>query len=302
MQKYLFIFLFYLLTGTVSGQHLPVYSLYMFNGLSINPAYAGSSKALAVMLHYRKQWTGFENAPTTYTLMADSPLRNKKINIGAVLSYDHFGITSRTDYMQSFTFRVPLNKTARLAVGLQGGLVYQRMNWASAEAPADDQAFVNLSRSTWFPKLGGGIYFNTNKSYIGISIPQVVLYKNTTGPDSGQYYTSQMYYLNAGYDLNVVSNVVFKTSFLLKYIKNSPAQLDINGMFSYKRFITAGVSYRTGNALIFLLEAELNQLRIGYAYDYYLNTLRNYNSGSHELMLKYVFKYNIRTKDPRNFQ
>jgi type IX secretion system PorP/SprF family membrane protein len=300
MRKYIVsAFFIYLYTST-QAQHLPVYSLYMFNGLVLNPAYAGSNDVLTAMIHYRDQWVGFEGHPTTYTLAMDTPLKNKKFNLGAIFSFDQYGVTNRTDYMQSFAYRQQISSTSSLSAGFQAGITYQHINYAELNLQ-DDNAFSYSPKNVIFPKIGLGIHYTSKKFYAGISMPQLTLYNRKDTTAGMAYYTSQIFYFTAGYSIKANNSLEVKPSLLLKYIQHSPMQLDINTTVTYKKFITGGLSYRTGNAMIFLMEFKVDQFKFGYAYDYYLNSLKSNSKGSHEIMIKYEFRYIVNVKDPRNF-
>lgn len=299
MRKYIYTIFFIFLFIDTEAQQSPLYSLYMFNGLVLNPAYAGSNKVLTSMLHYRKQWTGIAGAPTTYTLSMDTPLRNEKFNLGGVFSYDSYGIINRSDYMQSFAYRLPVTAKGKLAFGFQAGFAYQHANWGSLNVP-DDDAFSQLPANIFIPKIGIGVYYAAPRFYLGASIPQIAFYSNNQAINKSSSYITRLYCITSGYTFSLSPSIDLLPSILLKYF-NSSSQLDMNGIISYKKCLSAGISYRSGNAALLLAEVKVNQFRFGYAYDYYLNGLKNNNSGSHELLIKYEFRYIVRVMDPRNF-
>lgn len=281
------------------AQHLPLYSMYMFNGLVVNPAYAGQNGALTTMLHFRDQWSSFEGHPTTYTLAVDSPLKNKKYNLGVIFSYDQFAITKHTEFLQSFAYRLSLTNNSEFSVGLQAGLTYIRMDWSSLNAPPEDQVFAVNPKGNFLPKIGIGIKYIYKNFYISASIPQKTL--KVSNDPAVNYFTKPVYYFLSGFSARAGNSLQVKPSLLFKFLEPNSVQVDLNTMITYKQFVSVGASYRIANAFVLLTEVKLNQLRFGYAYDYYLNSLKNVSKGSHELMVKYEFRYLMKVTDPRNF-
>jgi hypothetical protein len=94
----------------------------------------------------------------------------------------------------------------------------------------------------------------------------------------------------------------FKPSFLIKYMQGSPVAANLSGTFYWKEIIGVGLGYTYKSSAMAFLDLRLNdQLRISYGYDYSVNGLSNYSSGSHELMLRYLFRYRIESANTRYF-
>ena len=130
-------------------------------------------------------------------------------------------------------------------------------------------------------------------------MPHIAL--NPVNDNALQIYKTPVYYFTSGYNYSLNNNFNVKPSFLIKYLQFSNMQVDINTMVNYKNIISVGASYRTGNAIMLLTEIKYHHLKFGYAYDYYLNSLKKVSNGSHELMFKYEFHYLVKVIDPRNF-
>jgi type IX secretion system PorP/SprF family membrane protein len=299
--KYIWLILFCLSVCSGSkAQYTPVYSQYMFNGLAINPAYAGSREALSINALYRSQWSGFDGAPHTSTFSIHTPLKNEKVALGLLIYHDKFGVTDQTAMLGSYAYRIKMGN-GKLSMGLQGGVIFQQYNWNNINTiQQNDQAFSGSYKLT-LPSTGTGIYYYSEKYFAGISLPQLMVFNSSSAFDrkSVRYKT---YFFTAGYNFILNSNIKIKPSFLLKYEKVSLAQLDLNSWLTYKDKIGIGLSYRSSDALVFLLSFQASrQFSIGYSYDKSFNRLSSYNNGSQEIVMTYDFKYIVKAISPRSF-
>jgi type IX secretion system PorP/SprF family membrane protein len=299
--KYITLILFYLLLCIhADAQFTPVYSQYMFNGLTINPAYAGSREAPSITALHRSQWNGFDGSPRTSTFSIHSPLKNEKVAVGMLVYHDKYGVFEQTAILGSYAYRIKMG-TSKLSMGLQGGMIFQQYNWNNIHTIQQyDQAFSGSYKHT-LPSTGTGLYYYSEKYFAGISVPQLlVINKNNTFDKNSVRYKT--YFFTAGYNFILNSGLKIKPSVLLKYEKGSRAQLDINCWITYKDKIGMGLSYRSSDALIFLLSIQATrQLSLGYSYDKSFNRLSTYNNGSQEIVLTYDFKYFINANNPRSF-
>jgi len=281
-----------------------MYNQYMFNGFALNPAYAGSRDVLSLTAHYRHQWAGFAGAPRTQTFFAHSPLRNPKNNLGLSLINDQLGVSRRTSLTATYAYRLELTKSMRLAFGLQGGLSLFQDRWADVITDEDnDQAFGANSPVFVVPKVGFGLYLDHRQFFLGASIPHLLDYKNS---DYSLYVSeSNLYkpwFFTGGLLLTLNPYLKLRPSFLVKYLQYSPTQVDVNANLIIRDKFWVGASYRSGDALVGLLEFQINQqFRLGYSYDYPLTDLRQFTSGSHEIMLRYEFGYSVKALSPRYF-
>ncbi len=309
MRKSLLLFFFFLLCITLEtdAQQSPLMSHYMFNGLILNPAYAGSKEFVSSTLMYRKQWAGIDGAPVTYSGTIHGLIRKKKLGIGAILQQDKIGVTKQTDFYLSFAYHLPVG-AGKLSVGIQGGF----SNFASEVVDLTywdpgDQVFNYNKFSSLLPNVGMGIYYYRDVFYAGLSAPMMLSYdKNysfNVSSDNAVHHMVHRYYATAGGVFEASEQVKLKPSFLVKSEGKGPVQLDLNLNVMFNDIFWIGASYRTSAAVVALFEYQLNRnLRVGYSYDYTLNQLRNYTSGSHELMLRYDFGFDvIKMKSPRYF-
>lgn len=301
MKKYLLLSLFILSAAHVFAQQDPMYSQYMFNMLAVNPGYAGSREVLSLTALGRRQWVGIEGAPTTYTFSADMPIRNKKIGLGLNFSNDRLGIMSNTAVNISYAYRLRVSKKGILGMGLQGGFNQYQADYGSVDPSQNssyqsDPAFSS-SISRFMPNIGAGLWYSTDKFYAGLSVPKLLRNElddmgNAANDLSYANRQNIHYFITAGYVFPLNDALMLKPSALLKVVHGSPVQLDVNANLWIHNVVGVGLSYRSGDSIDAMLEFQINpQLRIGYAYDYTLTKLQQYNSGSHEVMIRYEFGF-----------
>lgn len=275
------------------AQHNSTYSQYMFNGLIINPAYAGSNDALNLTALYRKQWLGLDGSPTTITFSAHAPLRNRKVNLGLVVMDDKFGISEHTKAAAVYAYRVKLYK-GQFSLGMQGGVDVYQANWSQVRTTQlRDPSFSINTEKKILPLLGFGMYYYTQRFYLGVSAPSLF--------NKGQlpYETA---IVTSGVVINVSEDIKIKPAVLVRYLLNSPLDANISSTFYWKNVIGIGLGYsRNGTATAFMDLRVNEQFRIGYAYDYTFSKLRDYSTGSHEVMLRYLFNYKVSVPSTRYF-
>ena len=281
------------------AQFDPLLTQYMFNELYINPAYAGSKEALSIALFDRAQWTGFDGAPNTATFNFHAPLAENKMGIGISMMHDRIGVSNRGAVFASYAYRLPL-ATGQFSFGLQAGLTSTNEKLSQLNPNrADDIEFAANTPSTIAPNFGFGMYYYTKKFYAGLSIPRMVQNKINFGSGEILYKENKIeienfhYFLATGYIFDLTDNVKLKPQMMVRVVKNAPAQMDfnLNALLVEKLWIGAG--YRTNSDFNALVGFQFTpQLLATYSYDYSLTALQNYNSGSHELGLNYLFSFN----------
>lgn len=281
-------------------------SQYMFDGLLLNPAYAGSHKYVSASLLHRSQWVGLEGAPRTNILAIDGPVNNEKMGIGLIVSNDHIGITDQTDVYGNYSYHLPLGE-GKLAFGIKAGISRYTYKFDDLVYwDNNDQVFVGNRSSAWLPKFGAGVYYYAAKWYAGVSVPSLVAYDpdNNFGTHVNQSgFVRRHYYAVSGYVFDLNSSFKLKPSILLKYVPAAPLEADLNVNLLYRDQLWLGVSYRTMDAFTAMVEYQINsRFRVGYAYDYTTSKIKNYSSGTHEIMLGYDFgKDLVKVKTPRYF-
>jgi type IX secretion system PorP/SprF family membrane protein len=291
----------------VIAQQAQVQSHYMFNGLLLNPAYAGSKDYVSSALMYRKQWVGMDGAPSTQTLSIHGPLKKKKIGLGMYLMKDKIGVTSQTDLFGCFSYHLPM-PNGKFSFGMQAGMNYFKSDIVNLRYwDPQDQVFIYNSYSNVLPNIGVGAYYYEPLFYAGFSIPGLISYNSNerfaVESDTVVYQYSRKYFLTAGYVIETEKDFKLKPSFMVKKEKSGPVQFDINLNLLINDIFWVGASYRSKDAIVALLEYQVNRkFRVGYSYDYTINKLRTYQSGSHEFMIGYDFGYDVlKMKTPRYF-
>jgi type IX secretion system PorP/SprF family membrane protein len=305
---YIFIVLFFGVQ-IVYGQQEATYAQYMFNGLAINPAYAGSHGALETSFLGRFQNVGLPGAPTTQTFSAHAPLNNKRVGMGVLFIHDKISVINQTGVHVSYAYRLPLNSNkATLSFGIQAGASMYRAAYSqldlynSSQTGSPDPLLSGDLRSSR-PNIGAGIYYSTKLSYIGISVPSLV--NNVFDRGSGVTTITQSLpiILNAGHVFTLNPLMKFKPNFLIKAINNKPVEIDINGTFLFDEAIWFGLSYKLSKQLVGLTQFKINdQLQLGYSYTATGGPLKRVELGSHEIMVSYLFVYNKKNiVSPRYF-
>ncbi len=286
------------------SQHFPIYSQYMMNGLAINPAYAGSRDVLSATFLYRKQWVGFDGAPTIYSMAAHMPFRNQRVALGFLIANESIGIENNTSLFGNYAYRVNLGN-GKLALGLKAGfnIVKEQNSKITLHDPNSDIAFENIKETAFLPDFGFGMYFSNTKYFVGFSVPSLLNYKSN-GEISKTELKSYNLLLTGGYLLKFSDQIKLKPSTLVKYKYESLPQYDLNlNLILFKDDILwVGASYRNKEAFIYLIEVQLSRkFRLGYSFDQSIGKLSNYNNGSHEIMIRYEWRDKVRTLNPLYF-
>lgn len=309
MKTKLLLFLFLCLSTIVFGQQDAQYTQYMYNTTIVNPAYAGSREALNVFLLHRSQWVGFDGAPVTTNFSADSPI-NQNIGVGLSFMKDKIGPSDEKDLAVNFSYGFYINEYYKLSFGLKASLNILDIDFSNTFVnDLNDYEFQTNIDNRFSPNMGLGVYFNSDISYVGISSPALLKsdhFDRYSEPDAGSHVINkQMHvYLMGGYVFDLSDNVKFKPSFLSKLTSGAPMQVDLSANFLINEKFSVGLAYRLSAALSALVGIQAtNNWFIGYSYDMETTRLANYNSGSHEIFLRYELfnKYNRYVISPRFF-
>ncbi len=284
---------FLICCAAFQAQHLGNYSQYMFNGLLLNPAYAGSQEALNITALYRRQWLGLDGAPTTMNLSAHMPFKRRKAAIGFLLTDDRFGVSTHTRAALVYAYRLKLGK-GKLSLGLQGGVDVSQSNWGQVKTTQDkDPSFGIVAQREILPQMGGGAWYYTSSFYAGVSAPELFNAENR------EFRTVAF---TSGIVLKAGANVKIKPVVLIRYIRSSPLDVNVSATCYWKDVLGLGAGYSASRTAFAFVDVKITeQFRFGYSYDYSFNALRNYNSGSHEVMLRYLFEYTIHAPSIRYF-
>ncbi|TXB64371.1 type IX secretion system membrane protein PorP/SprF [Vicingus serpentipes] len=298
-----------LLTSLQSfAQQDPVYSLYMFNPLGVNPAYAGSREVLSGVLIHRSQWVGFDGAPTTQAFAVNSPLKNKSMGVGLQIINDAIGPRNVLTATGTYAYRLKIGR-GKLAFGLKGGIQNYSYDWAKIEYKDEqDEIPNNAAGSFIIPTFDFGIYYNTNTFYAGVAIDHLnqaqykVSSSLSTEDNPAKVYSHLTATVGKAFVLN--SNLVLKSSALIRGDGQGNGNIDLNGSVLIKQTFLAGLTLTTRNSIIVLTEFNINKnFRVGYAYDHNFSDLTSTaGSGSHEIFIGYDLSlFKSKVISPRYF-
>jgi len=312
---------FSLLLQPVSAQQDAQYSQYMFNGIYINPAYAGYKEVLNVHSFYRSQWTGITGAPRSMSLAVDAIANSGNVGLALQIASDKLGAQNNLSIYGNYAYRIRLNDdgSSRLALGFGVGMAQLGIDGSMLNPNNPEPNQPVGMQSTIVPDARAGVYFANDKYYAGFSVDNLI----ATYIDIDRYafipQPKPHYYLTAGALFPLSENFQLKPSFLLKDDRGGPTSLDLNAFLMIKDFIWVGGSYRTGVKLYdkSYLQKDLTprnsavaaiqifpseKIRIGYGYDFSIGPLQGYSSGTHEISIAYSFiRQNIRLATPRVF-
>ncbi|WP_445736670.1 PorP/SprF family type IX secretion system membrane protein [Mariniflexile sp.] len=294
-----------LATCTVGvAQQLPQFTQYMYNTISINPAYAGSREALSIVGLHRSQWVGFKGGPITQTLSIHTPLRNDRVGLGLSFIQDDLGPENFTYLYGDFSYAIPTGTDGKLAFGIKGGFTQYSLDADFREYESLDPSIYGIE-DRWTPNIGLGVYWSTNKIYFGLSTPRVL--NTDKNKEQGFKALDRLsYYFTGGYVLDINKDFKFKPAFLVKATNGAPVSYDLTANFLFNEKLWLGGSYRINQktaAIGGIADFQVSrQLRIGYAYEKSISEIARYSTGTHEILLMYEFKFlSSKLKSPRYF-
>lgn len=293
-------------SGLYAQQQRPIQSLYMFDQLLINPAYAGTQVQFSATSIYRNQWVNLEGAPETFTFSAQSSIYRGKMGIGAVFMRDALGVHSDLGMLIAGSYMLPM-PVGKLYFGLQAGFNSITSDFTKTTIPtagsgsnptgATDPFFT--STSAFNPNFGSGLFYTNRQFYMGFSVPyllnndaiQKVEDDTFTGVLSESIKNTRTYYITVGNTFPMSEEFKIIGSTLVRAQEGAPLSFDLNATGVFKETIGLGLSYRLKEGFVYLFELKINEnFHVGYAYDMTVSALQQVSSGSHEFMLNYRIK------------
>jgi type IX secretion system PorP/SprF family membrane protein len=309
MRTTLKIAVFLLISVTSYAQQDSGFTQYMYNAININPAYAGSRETISIFALHRSQWVGLDGAPVTNTASIHTPISESNIGFGVSIINDKIGPSDENNISVDFSYKISVSETFKLSFGLKATANLLNIDFAKLnQYDKNDYSFDTNIDNKFSPNIGAGLYLHSDKTYIGLSAPNLLETKHfdryaKTGSNSHVASEKIHYYLMAGHVFDLTGNVKFKPSILTKVVLGTPLQVDLSGNFLINEKFVAGIAYRWSAALSAMVGFQAtDSWFIGYAYDLETTKLANYNSGSHEIFLRYeVFNKYGRMISPRFF-
>ncbi|WP_420601217.1 type IX secretion system membrane protein PorP/SprF [Flagellimonas sp.] len=306
IQQQFFVLVFGII-GCVHGQQDAQYTQYMYNTVSVNPAYAGSRGHLSIAALYRNQWLGLDGAPETQTLNLHTPMGYRGVGLGISVVNDKIGPTSETYFDVDFSYTIQTSFDAKLSFGLKGSahmldIRYSELDEFEIDPQLQSQQDI---RNKFSPNVGAGIYYHTERFYAGLSAPRLL---ETTHFDEASISTATEQinlYLITGYVWDLNPFLKFKPTLLTKAVKGAPVQVDLSANFMLNEKFIGGLAYRWDAAFSGLFGFRISdEFFIGLAYDREITDLgaATFNDGSFEVILRYDFIKNLgNLKSPRFF-
>jgi len=290
-----------MITGALfsKGQQDPMYTQYIFNLQTVNPAYAGSWQTIGFMALSRFQWVGLKGHPTTQTFSFQTPLKSENVGIGLNVVNDQLGFEKRFSVNVDYSYMIHLSDITSLRFGVKGGFTNYSNNLYDYQQYPDnipDPIFQSTINNAFMPNFGFGLYLSSSRYYLSLSLPKII--ENTYESNINNYSTkaeARTLYFAGGLVFDLSESVKFKPTFMTKMVKGVPFQYDISANVLLVEKFWLGAMYRSGDALGAIAQWVVNKnFRIGYAYDFTTTDLKNYHQGVHEIMLSYEFVYTKR--------
>jgi len=316
--KYIFYFIVLSsLSGVVVAQQVPIYSQYIMNGFLINPSLAGRDGYTTVNLTAREQWIGIKGAPSTYaasfqtSLLQNSfisklfsarkkiekPTKGSKVGLGGYIFNDNNGIMRRTGIQAAYAYHIQMGQTNGTPNSLSFGLAmtaYQyAVNTEGLLYSYDDDPFLNTyDKSVFIPDFSFGASFATTKYYLGFSMTNILRGSLILGNSSDKKRVELgNYFLTGGVNIPLNRDWTIKPSAFIKSsdMVSKSIQVDLTSRVYYKNDYWAGLSYRTNDAIIFLMGLRYDKFYFAYAFDFTQTDIRKQSFGTSELSIAIKF-------------
>jgi len=283
-------------SSAVDAQQMPQFTQYMFNNYLTNPAVAGTYNYYQIRLNERYQWVGMNDAPQTTSVSLFGPLSKKDMGWGSYIYMDVTGPTSRMGFMGSYSYNMPINDDLRISGGISFGFLQYKVDGSKLTLGDNsngsfDPAIFNSTKATLTPDASIGFYLYNSLYNVGISAHQLFgqklkLYNTPIGTNR----LKQHLLLSGGTRLILDRYYDIEPALLIKYMFRSPLQFELSAKVTYKSQMWAGLSYRFNDAIALMIGYNYKKRYIiGYSYDYSYTGIRKYQSGSHEIMIGYLF-------------
>ena len=313
MRNSLIVLILLVVLGSSVGyaQQDPQYTQYMYNTQVINPAYAGNRDALSFGLLYRTQWVGLDGAPKTGTFTVNSPIGAlDNMGLGLSVVTEELGPATESNINIDYAYAINVSDNAELSFGLKAGLDILDVDFTKLNIfDITDPRFQNNIDNRVQPQIGAGVYYNTDRFYVGLSVPNFLTTKHF---DEGSIANIEKetiaaerlhYFLIAGYVFDLSDNVKFKPATLVKAVSGSPLQWDVSANFLLYEKFTAGLAYRWDAAMSALVGFQATDgIFLGFGYDYQTTDLEQYSDGSYEFFIRFdIFNKPEKLLTPRFF-
>ena len=295
-----------LCSSYVYGQQDPSFTQYMYNTMTINPAYAGTREVLSSNLLYRSQWIGIQGAPQTQSLTVHSPINDGQMGLGINVINDKIGPVSETKFNGTYSYILPIDRYTNISFGLNAGAELFNIDFTElAIFNGQDSSFQNNVNNKLSPQVGVGTMIYNDLFYVSLSVPRLLRteYYDDENNSKTNATSRAHYYLTAGYVFNFNDNVKFKPSVLSRYLSGSPLRVDVSANFLISDIFAIGASYRLSSSYGAMTSYQISDaILAGVSYDRDSSELRNYNNGTFEIFLRFeLFRKYKKMYTPRFF-
>ncbi|BFM45355.1 type IX secretion system membrane protein PorP/SprF [Flavobacterium sp. CFS9] len=281
------------------------YTQYMYNTMTINSAYTGTRDMLSIIGLYRNQWVGLNGAPETMNFTIHSPVGNR-LGLGLSIVSDKIFISDETTVNGAISYQIPVDDGKTLSLGVNGGFNLLSVDFSKANTGAFDPNDPNLQyniENRLSPQVGVGAYYYTKKFYAGLSSPNLLETKHYNSNVNSTASERIHLYFITGYVFDLDYFIKLKPALLVKAVSGAPLSVDVSANVLFSEKFTLGVAYRWDAAVSAMAGFQISdKFMVGYAYDWETTKLSRYNSGSHEIFLRFEL-FNLRKKilSPRFF-
>jgi len=285
----------------IYAQQQQMYTQFMYNKLSLNPAYAGNETYTSATLLYRDQWSGFQGAPTAQVFSLNLPRIAKRVGFGINLERQALGITEKITYEAMYAYKFLLGEgTLSMGMNVSGRKYIQ--DFASpllhaVQGTLNDPSIPAVVQTRNVFNAGFGIYYSTNHFFLGAAVPRMI--RTDLDFDSNNTFSTEVRHLMimSGATFSVDRQLRITPQIMIRAAENTPWGIDMNCSATLTDKYTLGATYRTGGArgdlgesLDLLAAVQVSdRVMIGFAYDVTLSRIRAIDNGSLEVILNYNF-------------
>mgnify|MGYP000044342148 FL=1 len=288
IKKALFSVLTTLFCTVLFAQQESQYTQYMYNTMLFNPGYTGSRDVGSLFGMFRAQWLGIKGAPMNGSLSYHQPMQSiRNVGLGGSIFREEIGPQTQTDLAVDVSYTLNF-ENSKLAFGIKGSGSFFQIDYDKLDKRDGGDPELSGNESLFSPNIGAGVYWYTDRYYLGFSVPNMLETTHYNDKQVSVLKNSQHLYLIGGYVFNLSDNVKFKPAVLSKVAFGAPIQVDASANFMFNDKFVIGAAYRWSAAVSVMAGFQFNERWFaGYGYDYETSDLRKYNSGSHEIFLRY---------------
>ncbi|MDR6966186.1 type IX secretion system PorP/SprF family membrane protein [Flavobacterium arsenatis] len=302
----LHLLVFLLFSCVVQAQQDAQYTQYMYNTINVNPAYAGSRGVTSIFVMHRTQWVGLDGAPVTNTASINKPINDSNLGYGISFVNDRIGVSDENTISVDFSYSVKTSEEYKLSFGIKAAANILSVDYSRLTIRHPDDVLLSQQANIdnrLSPNFGAGVYFHSDKNYVGLSVPNFLETKHYDDNMSSLAKERMHFYLIAGSVFDLNETLKFKPALMTKMVQGAPLQIDLSANFLFYDKFFIGAAYRWSAALSGMVGFQVSDSwHIGYSYDAETTKLVNYNSGSHEVFLRYeLFRNYSKIVSPRFF-